>query len=141
VNLRLHATPGDVMRAVESLQRFCRERKLGEQEAYGLALALEECGSNIVNHALRRDAQRQFRVAVECSGGAVRIELRDPGPEFDPTRMTDAAEPAGRDDDRPAGGWGIQLVRRHTDEIHYRRDGGENVLLLIKRLPLNADRK
>ena len=38
------------------------------------------------------------------------------------------------DDDRPAGGWGIQLVRRYMDEIHYRREAGENVLRLTKRL-------
>jgi anti-sigma regulatory factor (Ser/Thr protein kinase) len=43
-------------------------------------------------------------------------------------------ESAAGDDDRPPGGWGIQLVRRFMDEIRYRRDGDENVLLLTKRL-------
>jgi anti-sigma regulatory factor (Ser/Thr protein kinase) len=38
------------------------------------------------------------------------------------------------DDNRPPGGWGIQLVRRYTDEVRYTRAGGENVLRLIKRL-------
>ena len=61
------------------------------------------------------------------------IELRDRGPAFDPTQAR-AAEPATGDDDRPPGGWGIQLVRRYMDEIHYRREAGENVLRLTKRL-------
>ena len=66
-------------------------------------------------------------------------ELRDGGPEFDPT----AAAPRklqAEDDDLP-GGWGIQLVRRNTDEIHYAREGNENVLRLIKRVNLSADEK
>ena len=41
---------------------------------------------------------------------------------------------AAADDDRPPGGWGIQLVRRYMDEIRYRREAGENVLRLTKRL-------
>jgi len=32
------------------------------------------------------------------------------------------------------GGWGIQLVRRFMDEIHYERRDGKNVLRLTKRL-------
>ena len=60
------------------------------------------------------------------------IELRDGGPEFDPTVVTPRKPQA--DDDDPPGGWGIQLVRRHMDEIRYERCAGENVLRLTKRL-------
>jgi serine/threonine-protein kinase RsbW len=131
--LELKATPEEVMRAVEALQAFGQERQIGEKELFGLALAMEECGSNIVNHALRRDARQTFRVTIEHTGAAVTLELRDRGPEFDPTRAP-AIKRDAADDDRPPGGWGIQLVRRFMDEIRYRREAGENVLLLTKRL-------
>ncbi len=131
--LELHATPEEVMRAVEALQALGREKLVGEKDLFGLALALEECGSNIVNYALRGDAQQEFRVIIEHTGNAVTIELRDCGPEFDPTQVR-VAEPATSDDDRPPGGWGLQLVRRYMDEIQYRREGGENVLRLTRRL-------
>ncbi len=131
--LELHATPEEVMRAVESLQAFGREKQVAEKELFGLALSLEECGSNIVNHALQRDARQMFRVVIEHTGAAVTVELRDRGPEFDPTQVR-VADPATADDDRPPGGWGIQLVRRYMDEIRYRREAGENVLRLTKRL-------
>ena len=32
------------------------------------------------------------------------------------------------------GGWGLPLVRRFMDEIHYRRENGENILRLTRRL-------
>ena len=133
MTLELHATPEEVMRAVDALQQFGQAQQLAPKTLFALALVLEECGSNIVNHALRRDARQTFRVTLEHTPTALVIELRDRGPEFDPTQapLTDA-EPG--DDDRPPGGWGIPLVRRYTDEIRYRREGGENVLRLTKRL-------
>jgi len=133
MTLELHATPEEVMRAVEALQKFGRARQVPDKALFGLALALEECGSNIVNHALGRDARQKFQVVIEHSGTEVTIELRDRGPEFDPTQVR-VLETAAGDDDRPPGGWGIQLVRHYMDEIHYARDAGENVLRLTKRL-------
>ncbi len=137
MTLELHATPEEVMRAVEALQALGREKQVAEKDLFGLALALEECGSNIVNHALHGDPRQQFQVAFEHTGAALAIELRDRGPEFDPTRAR-AEEPAPNEDDRLPGGWGIQLVRHYMDEIRYTRDTGENVLRLTKRLAPSA---
>jgi len=138
MKLELQATPEEVMRAVETLQAFGEKQQVNARVLFGLAVALEECGSNIVNHALQRDARLTFQVKLEHTGNEMVIELRDSGPEFDPTRVP-AREPAEDDDDRPPGGWGIQLVRRYTDEIRYNRVAGENVLRLIKRLELGTD--
>ena len=130
MTLEFHATPEDVMRAVEALQQFGQARHLPEKPLFGLTLALEECASNIVNHALQRDARKTFRVSFEHTASRIIIELRDSGPAFDPTPLIATAAEA--DDDRPPGGWGIFLAHRNTDEIHYTREGGENVLRLAK---------
>jgi anti-sigma regulatory factor (Ser/Thr protein kinase) len=130
--LELQATPEEVMRAVETVQELGRTWQVPKETLFGLALALEECGSNIVNHALGRDPRQKFRVTIAHTETAVTIELRDRGPEFDPTqtRITERGTDA---DDRPPGGWGIQLVRRYVDEVCYRRENDENVLRLTKR--------
>jgi serine/threonine-protein kinase RsbW len=132
MTLELHATPEEVMRAVEALEAFARVQGVPEKIILALALALEECGSNIVNHGLKRDARRTFQVTLQRAEDAFTIELRDPGPAFDPTAAPERKPQAG-DDDVP-GGWGIQLVRRNVDEIGYQRVGGENVLRLTRRL-------
>jgi anti-sigma regulatory factor (Ser/Thr protein kinase) len=131
--LELHATPQEVMRAVETFQEFGQARQIPDKTLFGMALALEECGSNIVNHALRGDPQQTFRVTLEYTVSAIVIELRDRGPEFDPTQALVPQKDA-EDDDRPPGGRGIQLVRHYMDEICYTREAGENVLRLTKRL-------
>ncbi len=133
LTLELHATPQEVMRAVEALQEFGRTRRVDEKTLFGLALALEECGSNIVNHACQRDARQIFWVTFDSTGSGLNIELRDRGPEFDPTRAPAGADPTAGEEAEP-GGWGLQLVRRYTDEIRHTRENGENVLRLTKQL-------
>ena len=120
------------MRSVEALQQLASQQGVPERLVFGLALALEECGSNIVNHALQRDATKGFKVEFDRKGDEFLIELRDDGPAFDPTAAP-PRKPQADDDDLP-GGWGIELVRRQVDEISYQRDGNENVLRLTKRL-------
>ena len=134
LSLELHATPEEVMRAVEELRKFGEGLGIAEKPLFGLALALEESGSNIINHALKRDSTQKFQVLVERKGRALTIELRDRGPEFDPTLTIPQNGSSNDEDDKPPGGWGIQLVRRYIDEIRYSREAEENVLLLTKRL-------
>ena len=130
MKLELRATPEEVMRGVEALREFARALCLSERTVFDLSLALEECASNIVNHAYNRNPTQKFSVTFHRNGSAIHIELRDCGPPFDPTRvqcrpLADGEEP---------GGWGIQLVRYHMDELQYQREGEENVLRLTKQL-------
>lgn len=137
MNLELNATPQEVMRAVEALQELGRARGFSEQAVFRLALALEECASNIVEHAYRRDPARKFQVRINELGDAVNIELRDQGPEFDPTRIAHPQSDSKNNadaDSRPPGGWGVLLAAHYLDEFHYRRESGENVLSLTKKM-------
>ena len=130
--LELRATPADVMRAVEALQEFGPANGVPENAVFGLALALEECASNIVNHALNRDGRQKFQVTLDRDGDIFFIELRDRGAAFDPTT---AKRHTQRPKDEDAlGGWGIELVRHYIDDIRYVRCEGENILRLIKQL-------
>ena len=133
MTLELRATPEEVMRGVDVLRAFCLDLGIPEPVVHPLTLALEECGSNIVNHALQRDAGRAFRATFWHADGALHVELRDPGAEFDPTRAPSVARAPGERDDE-VGGWGLQLVRRSVDRLWYRREGGENVLRFTKQL-------
>jgi len=128
MTLALRATPEEVMRSVEELEKFGRSHAISEKEIFEACLALEECGSNIVDYALRRDSQQTFRVTIELIGQNLTLELRDSGPEFDPTNFR-KAQSTGSD---TVGGWGLELVRRSMDEVRYRREGTENILILTK---------
>lgn len=132
MRLELHATAEEVVRAVETLEKFARTQGVPEKAVFGLALALEECASNIVNHAYQGDVRQTFQVLLERTGDDFVIELRDRGPEFDPTTAPQRKQQLEHDD--VPGGWGIQLARHYLDEIRYQREAGENILRLHKRL-------
>src|SRR5215813_13189938 len=137
MTLELKATPEEVMRAVESLREFASERGVKEPDLFALSLALEESACNVVNHALQRDPTQKFQVKVEHKGNEVVIELRDHGPAFDPTQSM----PRNPDDHEREGGWGLEFVKRYSDEICYCRESGENVLRLTRRLGAARDAK
>src|SRR5262245_15728280 len=113
--LKLHATAEEVMRAVETVQEMARSKGASEKTIFNLGLALEECASNVVNHALQRNAQETFEVEIETTDDAFVIELRDRGAEFDPTAATEG-KPQAEENDLP-GGWGIMLARKAVDDI------------------------
>ncbi|HEX9046072.1 MAG TPA: ATP-binding protein [Verrucomicrobiae bacterium] len=136
MKLDLQATMPEVMRAVEALQKFTHAQGIPDPIAFGLALALEECGTNVVKHAYRSDARQSFQVSFKRLGDEVVIELHDRGPEFDPTTAP-ARERRIHDEDTP-GGWGIDLVKHYMDRIEYRREAGQNILRLHKRLVMSG---
>lgn len=130
--LELHATPQEVMRGVERLRDFCSAHAVPPKATHGLALALEETASNIINHAYLGDPQHCFHIAASHAGDRVTVELRDRGPEFDPS----SSAHDGKEDEDTEGGWGVTLVRHYMDELRYSRDGAENVLQMTKLLGL-----
>lgn len=133
MRLDLKATPEEVMRGVAALEEFGEAREIPPKILFGLTLALEECASNIVNHALKKEPGLTFQLGLTHQDNEIIIELRDSGTEFDPT-LADPGDGIA-DHDEPPGGWGIFLVRKYTDEMRYLRENGENVLRLVKRLP------
>jgi len=133
LQLRLRPTPAEVMLSVERLRAFGREHGIDEKMLAGLAVALEECASNIVRHAGLDGARDFIEVEMERSDEGLAIELRDAGPAFDPTKALAPVFAEG-ESLRAEGGWGMELVRHYTDEISYRRASGGNVLRLSKRL-------
>lgn len=139
MTLELHASPAEVLRAVAALEDFAQARRVPQPTTFALALALEECASNIVNHALQRDPAKTFQVTFEHATDTFIIETRDCGPAFDPTAVNPSAQIT--DNDGPVGGWGLALVRRCADEIRYDRQGAENVLRLTRRLDESAGTK
>jgi sigma-B regulation protein RsbU (phosphoserine phosphatase) len=96
-------------------------------------LALEEIVANVMLYAYPHN--RNGRVLVESwrNRGAIYFAITDSGIEFDPTaqKEADTTLPA---EEREIGGLGIHIVRHLMDEITYRRQDGQNILILAKQL-------
>lgn len=100
---------------------------LSEMQVYHCQLAVDEACTNIIEHGYGPDADAPG-IDITCRREAERflIIISDAGPAFDPLAYLPS------DDSALRGGWGIPLIRRLMDEMHYERREGRNWLKLVK---------
>ncbi|SEF66705.1 ATP-binding protein [Parabacteroides chinchillae] len=99
-----------------------------------LNLVLEEAVSNIIFYAYKPGEKGcSINIVVSYDKGWLTLMLTDSGIAFDPTKrenpdITLSAE------ERPIGGLGIFLIKQIMDEVSYRREKKQNVLIMKKKI-------
>ncbi len=112
----------------ENLQRF----EISEEDFYKIELSLVEMCTNIMRYAYPKgEGDVSFEVWTEAD--RFYIELRDKGVPFDPTHVR---KPTLKEmiSKNQKGGLGIFLARKLMDGFVYRREGGQNILTMFKRV-------
>jgi anti-sigma regulatory factor (Ser/Thr protein kinase) len=89
------------------------DNHLDASVAFDIRLLVSELVTNSVKHA-RVSEDDSIMLGVKIDGNIVRIEVRDPGPGFDPPPT---APPEDADE-----GWGLFLVEQLADEWGVERD-------------------
>lgn len=98
-----------------------------------VVLAVDEALTNVIVHGYQ-DAAGMIEIEVASGQDVLVIRLRDWAPSFDPTSVPapDLNAPLSR---RIPGGLGVYMMRRLTDEMHYRTTPeGKNELTLVRRV-------
>lgn len=125
------ATSGDIEALSNGVELELRGLGIPEERLQELLMAVDEAITNIVMYGYDGEAG-PIRITVKRGEGCVTVEIVDGGREFDPTK-----HPAPRLDvpleERQIGGMGVQLMRRMTDGMEYRRKDGFNHFTLMKR--------
>ena len=133
--------PAEIGKIAPFVEEIGQELALTQKEVFNLNLALEEAAANVIHYAYADESgktcsanEKKCRIKAEKAQGLLTLTLADRGKEFDPTRREDPdlSLPA---EERPIGGLGIFLIKQLMDSVEYRREGGENLLILKKRLP------
>lgn len=93
-------------------------------------LALDELAANVVEHASTPRALDTFEVALSLGADAVELAVIDAGPPFDPREVA-PSPPAATLEELPPSGFGLTLVRRLSESIHYERVDDRNRLRLV----------
>ena len=122
VKLSLEGGPEAAVRARQALSRLRSE--LDPPTLESLRLLVTELVSNAVRHA----GAPTVDLVVLVSAPAVRVEVTDHGPGFEPAGRT-----RGQD---PEGGWGLYLVERLADRWGVaREERGTRVWFELERNP------
>ncbi|MBO4395922.1 MAG: ATP-binding protein [Eubacterium sp.] len=106
-----------------------------------IKLCVEEIFLNISSYAYNPGTgSAKIKVSVEGNPVPIRVYLTfmDNGHPFDPL-SEEAPDTEAELDDREAGGLGIFLVKNTVDGISYEYKEGQNILTIVKELPVDSE--
>lgn len=98
---------------------------------YSIELAVDEACSNIIEHAYQGEGKGSIRCTCLANDSSFTVILRDRGKSFDPSIIT---QPNLSQDinEREAHGLGLYFIRQWMDEVHFKTNGPENILTMVK---------
>ena len=124
-------------KALDRVRAFLRDSlrgiDLAEEDYFKIELALHEIVVNIILYAYPGE-KGDLVLRTWFEEGKVYFEFRDTGISFDPRQ---AAPPDILEKIRTGkrGGFGIYLSKTLMDGFEYKRESGQNVLVVFKTLP------
>jgi anti-sigma regulatory factor (Ser/Thr protein kinase) len=131
--LRVNNDLSELARIAAWVDAWARSQRLPDHVAERLHLCSEEAVTNIIMHAYADGASHPISLNLQRAGDTVALEIEDDGSAFDP-RQRPAPQPLRGLENAHIGGWGIHIIRRFSDEMHYRRADARNRLTLVFRL-------
>jgi len=114
--------------ALRALAQDARCVRLAPREVDEVLVAVHEACTNSIRHANAGDTGRRFRVEIVTGERALEIRVRDSGAPFD-VEGREAPPPEALAE----SGYGIRIMRSWMDEVVVAREGGGNVLRMIRR--------
>jgi serine/threonine-protein kinase RsbW len=115
----------------DSLEEVMHTHGFSSEDILDTQLAVEEIITNIINHGYK-NAGGEIVIYCRINGNQTEVRIRDDAPRFDPLSLPEP-ELDGTIENRKIGGLGIFLVRQVMDEISYRYENGQNILVMIKK--------
>jgi anti-sigma regulatory factor (Ser/Thr protein kinase) len=117
---------------LDRVEAACRAAGFTEEAVIDLRVVAEEVLTNVAKYGFEPGTKPALELRLSLDDAEAVLEFRDRGKPFDPLGAP-APDLALPPDQRPPGGLGLTLVRALVDEASYERQGGANVLRLVKR--------
>jgi anti-sigma regulatory factor (Ser/Thr protein kinase) len=131
--LEIRSDLADLRRARAFVCDFCRTVPGGLLDAGDVAdleLAVNEAASNIMKHSYHGRTDQRILLEADAFADCVSIRLHHHGDAFDPATASAPVLDGSRE-----SGFGLYLITRSVDDVHYSRDErGRNSITLVKRL-------
>ena len=136
--LAIAASGQEMRRASEWLTTALRQRDVPDPQVECLELALHEVLANVLAHGGNAAHAEPIRICIEVrektKAGEAHVKVSDAGIPFDPTGAPEHT-PAKTLAEAPLGGLGLPLIRRCSDWMSYRHEGGRNHFVFGARWP------
>lgn len=114
-------------------------RKAAETSGFGaaaaeeIALAADECATNVIEHAFAGREDREYRIRFAVGGAGLTIDVLDDGESLDIDRLP-SVDLQRYANERRKGGLGVHLMSKLMDSVTYSTEGRFNVCRLVRKL-------
>jgi serine/threonine-protein kinase RsbW len=117
----------ELQRVAEWVDEWAQQHRLPIGIAQKLDLCSTEAVTNIINYAFDDNAVHQIVLRLRWRDTGLNLEVEDDGKPFNPLEAEEPPPLTSLEDAR-TGGWGIPIIRTHSDALCYRRASGKNCL-------------
>jgi anti-sigma regulatory factor (Ser/Thr protein kinase) len=128
-------TAQEIAATDEWLEQIGKRWGIPERTAFGVRICVAEIAANVLEQGAAGRRSVELGVTLRRRGAGLDLEIRDSGPPFDPTAVTERPLPETIED-AEIGGVGLRLIRSYASAMTYRHDGVCNHLRL--HLPASA---
>ena len=136
--LTITASGEEIRRASEWLTTALQQRNVPAPQVECLELALHEVLANVLAHGGSAARAEPIDICIEvrekAATGEAHVKVMDAGIPFDPTGAPEHI-PAKTLAEVRLGGLGLPQIRRCSDWMNYRREGGRNHFTFGARWP------
>jgi serine/threonine-protein kinase RsbW len=130
VTLRLPSEIACIEEAVELVTRHCLAgHESTRTTRFRLQVVLSEALSNAIVRGNRENREKWVDVRAELRAEAIRLEVTDEGPGFDPGTIPEPIRPEQLDE---ANGRGLYLIRKLVDRVEF-NERGNSIGMTLRR--------
>jgi serine/threonine-protein kinase RsbW len=130
VTLRLPSEVACIEEAVELVTRHCLAgHDTTKKTRFRLQVVLSEALSNAIVRGNREDREKWVDVRAELREDAIRVQVTDEGPGFDPSTVPEPIRPEQLDE---ANGRGLYLIRKLVDAVEF-NERGNSICMILRR--------
>jgi sigma-B regulation protein RsbU (phosphoserine phosphatase) len=129
INLELPSDLSVIEHVIKLLAERCRDyRSYSQRTLVNLRVAVSEALSNAIRYGNQGDRSKRVRVRATVDAWAIKVQVTDEGPGFDPRTVPDPTSDAAIAE---AGGRGLFLLKRLADEVAF-NEWGNSVTLTLR---------
>lgn len=132
--LTIRSTIANLERARRWVAALAQELGFDDRAVFEIEISIYEACANVVEHAYQNRPDRFIDLMAVVEEGKFIVTIQDEGGAFEPPRLPKKDIAAIITEERE-GGLGLYIMEVCMDEILYRRQGGKNILELVKYLP------
>lgn len=107
---------------VADLIAALQEHQWGEEDQFGIRMAIEESVMNAIRHGNKCDAAKPVHIVMRFSESKFYAKVTDQGGGFDPDCI---ADPTCEDNVAKPCGRGVMLMKNFVDSVKYNDAGNE----------------